>query len=303
MNVRNAVDGPVGRVDDAPVARVGGPVVASTRRELDEALSAGRAAGPARVGLVPTMGALHDGHASLLDEAGRRADLVVASVFVNPLQFGPSEDLSRYPRTLGEDVALCARHGVDIVFAPGVEEIYPDGEPSITVHPGPLGEILEGAVRPGHFRGVLTIVLKLLCLVHADVAVFGEKDYQQLVLVRRMVQDLSLSVDIVGAPTVRQPDGLALSSRNRYLTAEQQSAALALSRALKAALAVGQQGPAGVLSAVGKALAQEPAVAVDYVALRSPDFSADAAAGDARLLVAAKVGAIRLIDNVTVHLG
>lgn len=278
------------------------PIVASTREELSTALS-DRAAKAPTVALVPTMGALHDGHGSPLEEAKRRADLVVASIFVNPLQFGPTEDLSRYPRTLADDVALCARHGVDIVFAPGVEEIYPDGEPLVTVDPGPLGQILEGAVRPGHFTGVLTVVLKLLCLVRPDVAVFGEKDYQQLVLITRMVHDLFLGVDIASAPTVRGADGLALSSRNRYLSPDERQAALVLSRALEEGRAAGHTGAAGVLAAASDVLAAAQGLDVDYLALRSTDLTTDATAGQARLLVAAKVGTTRLIDNISVAVG
>lgn len=276
--------------------------VAATRAELTAALASRSAAG-ATVALVPTMGALHDGHGSPLKAAKRKADLVVASIFVNPLQFGPTEDLSRYPRTFAADMALCARHGVDIVFAPRVEEIYPDGEPMVTVNPGPLGEILEGAVRPGHFKGVLTVVLKLLSLVEPDVAVFGEKDYQQLVLIRRMVHDLFLGVEIASAPTVRDGDGLALSSRNRFLSSDEQLVALALSQALEAGLAAGPTGAAGVLAAANDVLAAEQRLEVDYLALRSTDLTTTAAAGEARLLVAAKVGTTRLIDNMAVTVG
>jgi pantoate--beta-alanine ligase len=249
------------------------------------------------------MGALHDGHASLLEEARRRADLVVASIFVNPLQFGPTEDLSRYPRAPVEDLALCAAHGVDIVFAPDVPEMYPDGEPAVTVVPGPLSEILEGAARPGHFAGVLTVVAKLLGLVRPVVAVFGEKDYQQLVLIRQMVRELFLGAEVISAPTVREADGLALSSRNRHLTRDQRLAALAISRALKAASSASRQGPAGVVAAARETLAEEPSMAVDYVALRSPDLTENASTGPARLLIAATVGSTRLIDNVAITLG
>lgn len=295
-----------------------GPVVAATRPELDEALSLAAGGGSsvgdgagasnaklqrARVALVPTMGALHEGHSALIQEARRRADRVAVSIFVNPLQFGPTEDLSRYPRTLSDDVALCARHGVDIVFAPGVEEIYPGGEPMVTVDPGPLGGILEGAVRPGHFSGVLTVVAKLLNLVAPDVAVFGEKDYQQLVLVKRMAHDLCLGAEVIGVPTLRESDGLALSSRNRYLSAQQRGAALTLSRALEEGQAAHSLGAAGVLAAARQALAGEPSVKVDYLALRSTDLTTEATTGAARLLVAAKVGTTRLIDNVALNLG
>ena len=185
------------------------------------------------------MGALHEGHASLFRTArGRIADgPLVVSIFVNPLQFGAHEDLDRYPRTLDEDLKLCEREGVDIVFAPSVEEVYPGGDPQVTIQPGPLAEVLEGSTRPGHFHGVLTVVAKLFGLVRPDVAVFGEKDYQQLTLIRRMVLDLNMGVEVVGSETVREHDGLALSSRNRYLDPEQRLAASALSRALRAAQA------------------------------------------------------------------
>ena len=221
-------------------AEMSGPTLAGTREELSALLAPARAAG-LPVGLVPTMGALHAGHASLLRTA--RAAVgdgpVVASVFVNPLQFGAGEDLDRYPRTLDADLAVCAAEGVDVVFAPSVDEVYPSGAatPGVTVEPGPLGTVLEGAVRPGHFRGVLTVVAKLFGLVEPDVAVFGLKDFQQFALISRMVADLCLDVEVLGADTVREPDGLALSSRNRFLDAEQRRQALVLSRALRAAQA------------------------------------------------------------------
>lgn len=294
-----------------------GPVVAATRSALQKALAVawrgsadiskqepfegGHPVG-VRLALVPTMGALHDGHGSLFDEARRRAEVVVASIFVNPLQFSSDEHVGRYPRTLADDVALCQRHGVDVVFAPAVEEMYPDGQPVVTVDPGPLGNTMEGAVRPGHFKGVLTVVLKLFCLVRPDVAVFGEKDYQQLVLVRRMARDLSLAIDVAGTPTVRSVEGLALSSRNRFLAPQEAAAALTLSRALHEGRESGAAGPAGVLAAAERVLAEEPSVLVDYLALRSPDLVGDVTTGPARLLVAARVGGTRLIDNTAVSL-
>jgi pantoate--beta-alanine ligase len=166
-------------------------------------------------GVVMTMGALHDGHEALIRAAADRVDHVVVTIFVNPLQFGPTEDLDRYPRTLEADLAMCERLGVDLVFAPDTDEMYPGGRPAVTVDPGPLGEILEGGSRPGFFHGVLTVVLKLLHLTRPDLALFGEKDYQQLALVRALVTDTNLPVEIVGVPIVREPDGLARSSRNR----------------------------------------------------------------------------------------
>nr|MDQ4008713.1 pantoate--beta-alanine ligase [Actinomycetota bacterium] len=210
-----------------------GPLVVRTREELASALKGYRAAEQGVV-LVPTMGALHDGHAALLREGRGRGEALVASVFVNPAQFGPGEDFDRYPRTFDADLQMCAREGVDVVFAPGVEEVYPGGEPQVSLDPGPLADELEGAVRPGHFRGVLVVVAKLFGLVRPDVAVFGQKDYQQLVVIRQMVCDLAMGVEVVGVPTVREGDGLALSSRNRYLSAADRQTALALSRSLRA---------------------------------------------------------------------
>jgi len=267
-----------------------------TRAEL----AAARAGVVGSLALVPTMGALHDGHAELIRLAGTLADVVAVSIFVNPLQFGPAEDLDRYPRTPERDVELLDRLGVRLVFAPGVAEMYPDGRPAVTVDPGPLGALLEGASRPGHFAGVLTVVTKLLGLVRPDVAVFGEKDYQQLALIRRTVADLELGVRIVGGPTVRDSDGLALSSRNRYLSAEQRQQALALPRSLRAGADEGSNGAGAVLKAATEALR---GIDVDYLALRGVDLGPAPAAGPARLLVAARIGTTRLIDNVPLTLG
>ncbi|GAA1399695.1 pantoate--beta-alanine ligase [Catellatospora coxensis] len=267
--------------------------VVRTREELAAARSAARGS----VAVVMTMGALHEGHATLLREARQHADVVLATIFVNPLQFGPNEDLARYPRTFDADLAVCAAEGVDLVFAPTPEVMYPGGRPQVTVHPGPLGEVLEGAVRPGHFAGVLTVVGKLLLLTRPDLAFFGEKDYQQLTLIKAMVHDLELGVEIVGVPTVREPDGLALSSRNRYLSGAERETALALSRALRAGAA--RREPAAVLAAARAELA---GVDVDYLALRGVDLSEDPGPGQARLLVAARVGTTRLIDNLPVQL-
>jgi pantoate--beta-alanine ligase len=244
-----------------------------------------------------TMGALHEGHASLMRAARKEADAVVATIFVNPLQFGPSEDLARYPRTFDADLKVCQAEGVDVVFAPAPEVVYPDGPPLVTVEPGPLGSELEGAVRPGHFAGVLTVVLKLLNMVGPDVAFFGEKDYQQLTLIRRMVRDLSLDVEIVGVPTVREADGLALSSRNRYLSTQERELALGLSRALRAGAA--EREADAVLAAAWPELS---GVEVDYLELRDPLLGPPPAQGPARLLVAARVGSTRLIDNVELEL-
>ncbi|MDF1606182.1 pantoate--beta-alanine ligase [Nocardioides sp. YIM 152315] len=283
------------------------PSLASTRDELVTLLADARASGR-RVGLVPTMGALHEGHASLIRAARERVGdgPVVVSVFVNPLQFGEGEDLDRYPRTLDADLKVCAREGVDTVFAPSVEEVYPGGNPQVTIKPGPRAKILEGRIRPGHFRGVLTVVAKLFGLVRPDVAVFGQKDYQQLVLVRRMVLDLDLGVDVVGAPTVREGDGLALSSRNRYLDADQRVAATALNRAL---IAARENARYGVDVALGEARSElrEHLVDLDYLVITDADLGdlpRDVPAGtEARILVAARVGATRLIDNMPLVLG
>ena len=257
-------------------------------------------AGP--VGLVPTMGALHAGHVALLDAARAASASVVVTVFVNPLQFGPNEDLARYPRTLDADIATCEAAGADLVWAPGVADVYPGGGTQVRVEPGPLGEVLEGAVRPGHFAGVLTVVAKFFGLVRPAVGFFGEKDYQQLVLIGRMAADLDLFVGVAGVPTVREPDGLALSSRNVYLAADERKRATALSRALFAGQDAAPRGPEAVVAAAREVLAAEPGIAVDYLELRGADLGPVPAHGAARLLVAARVGTTRLIDNVPVNL-
>ena len=249
------------------------------------------------------MGALHRGHAALLDDARSRAGRLVASIFVNPLQFGPGEDLDHYPRTFDEDLALCGDRGVDVVFAPSLDEVYPGGEPQVTVEPGPLGTVLEGASRPGHFRGVLTVVAKLFGLVGPDVAVFGEKDYQQLVLIRRMVADLCMPVEVVGSATIREDDGLALSSRNRYLSDVERRTALSLSQALRAGQDAGPGGAHAVTAAARSVLDAASGVDVDYLALTDPMLAPGPEKGPARLLVAAGVGTTRLIDNVPVVVG
>ncbi|GGK12095.1 pantothenate synthetase [Pilimelia terevasa] len=267
-------------------------------------LAAARAALPGTVAVVMTMGALHEGHAALLRAARAGADHVVATVFVNPLQFGPGEDFDRYPRTLDADVAICAREGADLVFAPNAAELYPAGRPATAVTAGPPGDVLEGASRPGFFTGVLTVVCKLLQLTRPHRALFGEKDYQQLTVIRRMVADLDLPVKVVGVPTVREPDGLALSSRNRYLGAEDRRAARCLSGALRAGIDAGAAGGGGdgVLAAARAVLDATPAAALDYLALTDPDLGPAPPAGPARLLVAARVGGTRLIDNVPLDL-
>jgi pantoate--beta-alanine ligase len=260
---------------------------------------------PGPVAVVMTMGALHDGHIALLRQAKALARSTIATIFVNPLQFGPNEDFDTYPRTREADLAVCAAEGVDLVFAPTSEDvIYSGGRPSVRVDPGPLGDVLEGASRPGFFGGVLTVVLKLLHLVRPDVAVFGEKDYQQLALVRRMVVDLDLPIDVVGVPTVREPDGLALSSRNTYLSPEQRRSAVALSTALRAGSKAGASGATGegVLRAARTVFDAEPGVELDYLVLTDPRLGSAPKSGEARLLVAAHVGTTRLIDNLAVHL-
>ena len=255
-----------------------------------------------RVMLVPTMGALHDGHLALVRAAKRvSGSVVVVSIFVNPLQFGTGEDLDAYPRTLDADMELLAEEGVEVVFTPTPAVMYPDG-PRTTVHPGPLGGELEGAVRPTHFAGMLTVVLKLLQIVRPDRAFFGEKDYQQLVLIRQMADDLNLDSRIVGVPTVRESDGLAMSSRNRYLNPEEREQASALSSALLAGMYAAGGGPAAVLDAARAILDEVPAIITDYLELRGPWLEHAPIAGPARLLVAARLGATRLLDNIAVEL-
>ena len=256
---------------------------------------------------VLTMGALHEGHAGLLRDASRRIGPqghLTVTIFVNPLQFAPGEDLGRYPRTLEQDVGLCAQEGVDLVFAPGPEVVYPYGDPVVTVEPGPLGTLLEGAVRPGHFRGVLTVVHKLLSMTGAELTVFGEKDFQQLVLVRQMVRDLELPVAVHGLPTVREPDGLALSSRNRYLSEAERAHAAAVPRAIRAGQRVADEGGAGhdVLAAARAVLDRE-GLGVDYAVVTDPRLGPTPTSGAARLLLAVRVGGVRLLDNAAVELG
>jgi pantoate--beta-alanine ligase len=273
--------------------------VAETAAELRKL----RADLPGPVALVPTMGALHAGHRALVRAARERAGSVVVSVFVNPTQFGPGEDFDRYPRTWDADLAALAEEGADVVFHPSVDEVYPPGSVGVTVRPGPLGDVLEGAVRPGHFAGVLTVVAKLFGLVRPDLALFGEKDYQQLTLVRAMARELALGVEVVGVPTVREDDGLALSSRNRYLTPELRAAAVALSGALRAGADAGPRGAGAVLAAARAVLAEARDLVPDYLELTDPDLGPAPAAGPARLLVAARAGTTRLIDNMPVHMG
>lgn len=256
-----------------------------------------------RVVLVPTMGALHDGHLALVRAAKRvPGAVVVVSIFVNPLQFGANEDLDAYPRTLDDDLAALRAAGVEIAFTPSAADMYPDGTRT-SVHPGPLGDDLEGASRPGHFAGVLTVVLKLLQIVRPDRAFFGEKDYQQLVLIRQLVSDLNVAVQVVGVPTVREADGLAMSSRNRYLSDVEREQAGALSAALLAGTYAAPSGPAAALDAARAVLDEVPEIEVDYLELRDPMLRPAPAAGPGRMLVAARLGRTRLLDNIAVDIG
>jgi pantoate--beta-alanine ligase len=260
-----------------------------------------RAAGR-RIGLVPTMGFLHDGHLALVDEARRRCDAVVMSIFVNPLQFGPQEDLSRYPRDLARDRRLAEERGVDLLFLPTEAVMYPPG--TVTrVAPGPAAEEWEGAARPGHFVGVLTVVAKLFHLVEPDVAVFGQKDIQQAVLIRQMVRDLDWPIELAVVPTVRDPDGLAMSSRNVYLDEEGRRSALGLSAALRAAAdawRAGETDAERLRACMRTAVERHPGLEIEYFAIVDPEsFRAVAIAGAGSVVaVAGRVGRARLIDNL-----
>jgi len=268
------------------------------RKACDATRSAGRS-----VGYVPTMGAFHDGHVSLMRRARDERDAVAVSIFVNPLQFGPGEDLSRYPRDEERDLSMAGELGMDVVFAPSVDEMYPAGHPEVTVDPGPLGDRLEGAVRPGHFRGVAMVVAKLFNIVGSSTAYFGEKDAQQLAVVRRMVRDLSLPIEVVGCPTVREPDGLATSSRNAYLSPDQREAAGCLFLALSEAAEMAQSGErdaATLVAAMAREIGATPEARIDYAAAVDEETFEDVGtiAGPARALVAARFGETRLIDNL-----
>jgi pantoate--beta-alanine ligase len=278
--------------------------VAASLAEYAE-LAAGHRIGPS-VGLVPTMGALHDGHRSLIRLARARAERVVVSIFVNPLQFGPAEDYARYPRRLADDLATCEVEGVDVVLAPSVSDVYRDDR-QVTVSAGALGRVLEGAARPGHFDGVLTVVLKLFHLVNPQLAVFGQKDAQQLACIQRMVLDLNLDIEVVGAPIVRDPDGLAASSRNVFLSPAERLVARSLSAALEKA-ATQPTVPAARSAAheILERAADDPAFVQDYATLVHPSTFTevpDDHTGQAILVVAARVGRIRLIDNTTLTFG
>ncbi|WP_295692807.1 pantoate--beta-alanine ligase [Lapillicoccus sp.] len=278
------------------------PIVARSRDELADA----RRRLTGEVSVVMTMGALHHGHATLIRTARAGADHVIVTIFLNPLQFGPKEDLSRYPRTFDDDLEICAAAGVDVVFAPTPDVVYPDGDPAVLVSAGALGSVLEGRSRPGHFDGVLTVVGKLLHLTGGERAFFGQKDAQQLVLIRRMVRDLDFPVEVVAVPTVREPDGLAMSSRNTYLAPSDREVALCLSRALRAGAAVAVDGPSAVRRGARAVVVEEPLALIDYLVLVHPETLQDVPEwfrGEALLAVAGRVGTTRLIDNFPVLVG
>ncbi len=275
--------------------------ISELRRDHDQARADGQ-----RVGLVPTMGFLHAGHRSLMEAARAHNDLVTVTIFVNPLQFGPNEDLDAYPRDLAGDLALATDAGVDVVFAPTVTEMYPAASVATSVRVSGLADQLEGASRPGHFDGVATVVAKLFSIAGACRAYFGEKDYQQLQIVTRMAADLSIPVEVVPCPTVREPSGLALSSRNSYLSEEQRRAAAVLKLALDTAAAVvaagGERDPARVEALMAEVLGREPLARLDYarVVHAATLEAVNPLAGPLRLLIAARLGPARLIDNVGV---
>jgi pantoate--beta-alanine ligase len=276
-----------------------------TAAEMRAASAEGRSRGQS-VGFVPTMGALHDGHLSLVRAARERCDVVVTSIFVNPTQFGPTEDFAKYPRTLESDSAQLAQEKVDLLFAPATEEMYPPGATTFVNVEG-LSERLDGRSRPGHFRGVTTIVNKLFHIVQPDFAFFGQKDAAQVAVIQKMVRDLGIPVEIVVCPIVREADGLAMSSRNAYLSPEDRQRALILQRALRAVEAAYQQGERSIVALrqiAEEVFAQEPKVVVDYIELVDPSTLKPRGAvvtGGELVAVAAKVGATRLIDNIVLR--
>ena len=289
--------------DSPPPVVAQRPVVARTRAEL---MAARAQLAEGDVGVVMTMGALHEGHATLIREARADARHVIVTIFLNPLQFGPREDLARYPRTVDADMEICTREGADMVFLPTPDVVYPDGDPGVRVSAGPLGNVLEGQARPGHFDGVLTVVGKLLHLTGADRAYYGQKDAQQLLLIRRMARDLDFPVEVVAVPTFREADGLAMSSRNTYLTESDRETALCLSRALSAGAAAAVEGPSAVRRAARAVLVKEPLALIDYLVLVHPSTLEDVPEwyrGEALLAVAGRVGTTRLIDNIPVDVG
>ena len=268
--------------------------------ELRQAVATARLSG-CTVGCVPTMGALHAGHVSLIEECRRRTDFVVATIFVNPSQFAPQEDLSKYPRPLERDLQMCRDAGANLVFVPDVPALYPSGfQTWVTVEE--ISKPLEGTFRATHFRGVTTIVLKLFNIVQPDVACFGAKDYQQQTVIRRMVQDLDLPVEVVVCPTVREPDGLALSSRNVYLSKKERTIALSLSQSLalaQARLDAGERDLAAITQAMKAKLQAHPEIQIDYVVIAEPDSLKELTSPQSAMvaLIAARVGTTRLIDN------
>jgi pantoate--beta-alanine ligase len=291
------------RNKEQPVTGRGAQVVRS-QRELRAAVAAARASGK-KVGVVPTMGALHAGHLSLVEACCRECGFSVVTIFVNPAQFGPNEDFTRYPRDLAGDLELLSRHPVDLVFAPETSEVYRAGHQTF-VDVENVTSLLEGAHRPGHFRGVATVVLKLFHMVAPDVAFFGQKDYQQTLVVRRMMADLDLPIEIRVCPTIREPDGLAMSSRNAYLSAGERQHALALSRSLRRAeeiVLAGERDANSILRQMQTIFASEPDVRLDYIALADSETLAPVSQIQGRVvaLVAAHVGKTRLIDNVIIN--
>ena len=277
----------------------------SSAEEVRQAVGEARREGK-RIALVPTMGALHEGHLSLVRAASLRADVVAVSIFVNPTQFAPGEDFEAYPRNIDRDLELLGAEGAALAFTPTTAAMYaPDAR--VTVDPGPMGAVYEGASRPTHFRGVCTVVAKLFSIVQPDLAFFGEKDYQQLAVVRLMTRDLDLPVKVVGCPIVREPDGLAMSSRNAYLSYEERRAATVLYRALRSAetLALARETDAAmIVEVMRETVAEEPLAALDYAAIIDPDTFAPLdvfGAKPARALIAAHVGATRLIDNIALE--
>ncbi|WP_134431482.1 pantoate--beta-alanine ligase [Mycobacterium ulcerans] len=285
----------------APVFKPGELNIYSAPRDVGEVSRALRHTGR-RVMLVPTMGALHEGHLALVRAAKRTPGaVVVVSIFVNPLQFGAGEDLDAYPRTLDQDLAKLRAEGVEIAFTPTAASMYPNGLRT-TVQPGPLAAELEGGSRPTHFAGVLTVVLKLLQIVAPDRAFFGEKDYQQLVLIRQMVADFNVNVQVIGVPIVREHDGLAMSSRNRYLDPAQREAAIALSAALTAGAHAATAGVQAALDAARGVLEAVPGIVVDHVELRDGELGPVSPSGSGRLLVAVRFGTTRLLDNVAIEI-
>ncbi len=278
------------------------PVVVRTRGEL---VAARASLGP-DVAVVMTMGALHEGHATLIRRARENAHHVIVTIFLNPLQFGPKEDLSKYPRTFDGDMDICRSVGVDVVFAPTPDVVYPEGDPGVRISAGPLGDVLEGQARPGHFDGMLTVVAKLMNLTGGNSFYFGQKDAQQLLLIRRMVRDLDFPAQVVSVPTVREVDGLAMSSRNTYLTPSDREVALCLSRALRAGADAAAEGPSAIRRAARAVLVAEPLVLVDYLVLVHPTSLKDVPEwyrGEALLAIAGKVGTTRLIDNTPILVG